>query len=56
MHSTFGLSHSTTTSRSSPEFSIGTSCFRDAFHLFDDIFKNPVKDEITLNETGNPTN
>ena len=55
MHSTFDLSQATTTSSSSSGFSIGSSCFLDAFRLSDGIFQNPGKDEITLNETGNLT-
>ena len=54
MHSTFDLSKLTTTSSSSSGFSIGFSCFLDEFRFPDDIFKNPAKDEITLNKPGDP--
>jgi len=53
-HSTFDLSKLTTASNSPSGFSIGFSCFLEAFRLSDDIFENPAKDEITINETGDP--
>jgi hypothetical protein len=52
MHSTFDLSQSTSISKSSSAFSIGSSCFLDALRFPDDMLKNSGKDEFTINETG----